>query len=217
MLYVVLQGVPASFFDHLDRPWFVFCENLAKVIAKGGSPQEALSFALSESERWQMDAIRSLLLAIGPAMQVPGLSYRQREVLLALRNAKVASLTRLSHLISMDVSNTHKRLAKLVARGLAVKFYRPGGPHYFAVVNPVSRQFRKQVHEFLLPLLSDPNNLPPPKLDIYGRPLTESEAELLAEAKASAASVMAEYAKAEARKASGRVTYRNNQNNQNNQ
>jgi DNA-binding MarR family transcriptional regulator len=194
MLYVVLQGVPSDYFDHLDRPWFVFCQNLAQVIAKGGSPQEALRFAIGESERWQMDAIRNLLLAIGPAMQIPGLSYRQKEILLALRTAKVASLTQLSHIIGKDRSNTHKHLAKLVARGLAIKFYRPGGPHYFAVTTPFSREFRKQVHDILLPLLADPSTLPQPKLDIFGRPLTEFETQLIAEAKASAAQVVARYA-----------------------
>ncbi len=196
MLYVVLQGVPSEYFDHLDPSWYVFCQNLAKVIAKGGSPQEALRFAIAESERWQMDAIRSLLLAAGAAMRVRGLSYRQRELLLALRTAKVASLTHLSHIVGKDTSNTHKRLAKLVARGLAIKFYRPRGAHYFAVTAPPSRNFRKKIHVVLLPLLADPNTLPPPKLDHIGPRLTEAEAQLLAEAKASAAQTMARYLKA---------------------
>ncbi|MEX1071413.1 MAG: hypothetical protein WEC37_02205 [Anaerolineales bacterium] len=197
MLYAVLQGVPAKFFDHLDRPWSAFCENIAKALADGSPPADALRFAIQQSEGWQMDSIRSLLVATSQAMHVRGLSYRQRELLLALRTAKVTTLTHLSHITAQDTSNTHKRLAILVARGHALKFYRPGGPHYFALTVPLSREFRKEIHAVLLPLLEDPNNLPPHKPDSIPGISSEFAAQLIAEAKASAAHIVARFAKAD--------------------
>jgi predicted transcriptional regulator len=84
-----------------------------------------------------------------------GLSYRQKEALIALRVAGVASLAQLSRVLLQDRSNTHKRLNALVSKGYAMKFFRPGGIYYFAVPHRVEKSLKISVNDLLNNLIEE--------------------------------------------------------------
>jgi hypothetical protein len=132
-LFAVLQGLRPDHLTHLEPIWKVFCDEIHQELNKGHDPLTALTIVLDQAEYGVLNAINRLLSQIQPAMQLPGLTFRQKEVLIALRYAKVASLAQLSRELVEDRRNTYRRLTALVKKGLALKFFRKDGVFYFAI------------------------------------------------------------------------------------
>ncbi len=153
MLYAVLQGLPSSYLDHLDKEWIWLCTHIQLAMEKGFDPISALKLAIQQAEYWQIVEMRRSFKKMRAVMNLTGLSYRQKETLVALRLAGVASLAQLSHVLIRDRSDTHKRLAALVKKGLAVKFFRPGGVYYFAVPGSLKRPIRSAAHQMIVDLM----------------------------------------------------------------
>jgi DNA-binding MarR family transcriptional regulator len=153
MLYAVLQGLPSSHLGHLDRVWISFCTQIMFALKEGLDPVSALRRAIQRAEYWQIFAMKQAFNEMRSVMDLSGLSYRQKEALLALRSAGVASLPQLSRVLMRDRSHTHKRLKSLIHRGLAVKFFRPDGIYYFAVPGPVLRSVKSAAHQMLSDLM----------------------------------------------------------------
>ena len=149
MLYAVLQGLPATHLDFLDPPWLHFCERIERALKAGLDPLTALRSALDNMGDWERIMLRKALAQSRSVMPMPDLSYRQKEALIALRYAGVASLAQLSRVLVQDPSNTHKRMTVLVKKGFAMKFFRSGGMHYFAVPGPIEKSLKVSVNELL--------------------------------------------------------------------
>ncbi len=162
MLYAVLQGLPSSYLDHLDKEWIRFCVQIQLALEKGHDPISALRTAIQNAEGWQIESMRRSFKKMHTVMHLTGLTYRQKETLAALRVAGVASLAQLSRVLMRDRSDIHKRLAALVKKGLAIKFFRPGGVYYLAVSGPLQRSVKSAAHqaffELMENLLADPNS-----------------------------------------------------------
>ena len=165
MLYAVLQGLPASQLDFLDPPWLHFCERIERALKAGLDPLTSLKSALDTMGDWERRMLRKVLAQSRSVMPLADLSYRQKEALIALRYAGAASLAQLSRVLVQDPSNTHKRLTVLVKRGFAMKFFRPGGMHYFAVPGPIEKSLKVSVHELLNELTQKDLEAGPEPLD----------------------------------------------------
>lgn len=153
MLFAVLQGLPSSNLDHLDKVWIWLCGNIQLAREKGSDPLSALKIAIQQAEYWQILAMKESFEKARAVMQLPGLSYRQKEALIALRVAGVASLAQLNRVLMQDRAHTHKRLAALVKKGLAVKFFRPNGVYYFAIPGRLESSVRSAAHQVVTDLM----------------------------------------------------------------
>ena len=80
-------------------------------------------------------------------LQLPGLTYRQKEVLMVLRSMGPAPLPRLNRALKMDRSNLRRRLVALVHKGYVVKFLHPRGTHYFAPAAQVDKSLHSSIRE----------------------------------------------------------------------
>jgi hypothetical protein len=160
LIYAVLRGLPARYLDFLDPPWPPFIQRIENALKNGQDPMSALRFALDSMNDWAKTVLRKTLSQVRPVMRLPGLSYRQKEALVALRSAGVVSLTQLSRVLVQDRSNTHKRLAVLVSKGYALKFFRSGGTYYFAITSPVEKSLKHSVNLLLDQLIDETENLP---------------------------------------------------------
>ncbi len=149
MLYAVLQGLTSNYLGHLDRVWISFCVRIQLALEEGKDPISALKLAFQKAQPWELYSMKEALREVMPVMRLPGLSYRQKETLIALRCAKVASLSQLTRVLLEDRSNTHKRLTVLVRRGLAVKFFQPDGVYYFAVPAPLEKEVKSAVSQMI--------------------------------------------------------------------
>lgn len=155
MLYAVLQGLPASHLDFLDPPWLHFCERIERALKAGLDPLTALKSALDTMGDYERRMLRKVLAQSRSVMPMTDLSYRQKEALIALRYAGAASLAQLSRVLVQDPSNTHKRLAVLVKKGFAMRFFRPGGIYYFAVPARIEKSLKVSVNDLLNDLIQE--------------------------------------------------------------
>jgi hypothetical protein len=149
VLYAVLQGLPPDYLTFLDEVWRVFCRTIHWELESGADPASAFKQALKKAGNWEVHEINRLFAQATQVIHVPGLSYRQKEVLTALRYSKVASLTSLSRALGADRSNTHRRLDVLVKKGLAFKFYGKGGVCYLAISGPLPKEAKVEIHKFI--------------------------------------------------------------------
>ncbi|MEX2161096.1 MAG: helix-turn-helix domain-containing protein, partial [Anaerolineales bacterium] len=149
MLYAILQGLPYKYFQHLDAPWPLIAKRINLCLDEGLDPVSALKAAFKWMGPYERRTVKETLLLVAPVMHIPGLSYRQREVLVALRSAKIASLSQLCRTLAQDRGNTHRRLAALVSKGLAVRFFQPGGAFYFAIPAPMEKSVKLAVNQFI--------------------------------------------------------------------
>jgi DNA-binding MarR family transcriptional regulator len=150
IIYAVLLGVHPENFTFLDRPWRLFCYSLFQLLSKGEDPLAALKASLESAFQEDPLAFKSLIAQIRFAENLPKLSHRQKQLLIALRYAKVASLTQLSKIVAADRSNTHRRLAVLVRKGHALKFFsETNGVSYAAIREKFDNPFKRQVHQIL--------------------------------------------------------------------
>lgn len=155
LLYAVLQGLPSAHLQHLDHPWRIFCRDVEQALKGGQPPVAALRFALENSLDWQVTAIKKALAQASVVRQLSKLSHRQKELLVALRVAQVASLSQLCCSTLQDKGHAHRRLQVLVQHGHALKFYKPGGVFYMAVNAPISRHARSEVNSYILQLMNE--------------------------------------------------------------
>lgn len=156
LLYAVMLGLPSKDLHHLNETaWRVLCSRIERFLASGHDPLTALKLALETAGDWERTELRKALQQVLPVMSIPGLSYRQRQALIALRYVKTASLTQLAYTLMTDRSNTHRRLQALVRRGLAIKFSQPGGVRYMAVTTPLPKHVKLGVQQLLDELLQD--------------------------------------------------------------
>ena len=156
----VLQGLPPEFLTFLDETWLNFCRRIQWALGRGLDPVAALKAAIEELSDSQMEDLKRALGEVKPVMQMRGLSYPQKEVLIALRYSKVVSLSRLSKQLVRDVGNTNRRLSALVKKGLAFKFYSKEGPCYMAVTTPMQRTTKSAIHQVLFELIDTTEPVP---------------------------------------------------------
>lgn len=79
MLYAVLQGLPAKYLDFLDPPWGYICTLIELGLKDCLDPMAALNQALARMSDPARSSLRKALSKTRPVMQMPGLSYRQKE------------------------------------------------------------------------------------------------------------------------------------------
>jgi len=87
-------------------------------------------------------------------MNLPGLSYRQKEALITLRSVGVASLAQLSRVLLQDPSNVRKRLLALVKKGYVLRFFRQGGIHYYAIPQKMEKSIKHSVNDLMNSLIA---------------------------------------------------------------
>jgi predicted transcriptional regulator len=155
ILYAVLQGLPAEYLDFLEQPWWRLIIRIEQALKYGEDPISALNYGIGQLDDWGREELKKALREVRPVMDLAGLSYRQKEALIALRSMEAASLAQLSRVLVQDRSNVHKRLAVLVRKGYAMRFFRSGGIHYFAVPGPVDKSLKTSINEFLNRLLDE--------------------------------------------------------------
>ncbi|MEX2162300.1 MAG: hypothetical protein WD751_10360 [Anaerolineales bacterium] len=168
ILYALLQGLPAKYLDFLEPPWPPFAQRIENALAAGLSPMQALQDALDSMNDWAKGQLRKMLSQVHPVMALPGLTYRQKEALIALRACGVASLAGLGRYLMADRSNLHKRLAVLVRKGYALRFFRSGGVSYYAVPSRMDRPLKTSIHDLLTKLIEE--SAAAPQVDLPNLP-----------------------------------------------
>ncbi len=153
LLYAMLLGLPSSYLDHLENEWSTLGGHIYEALQAGNDPVSALKIALQTAPYWQIIALRRSFTLIKQVLALPGLTYRQKELLLALRTAKVASLAQLSRSVNSHRQNTFCRLNALITKGLVVKFPRPDGVYYFPVADRLQSAARSSVHRMMLEVM----------------------------------------------------------------
>lgn len=146
MLYAVIKGLPATHLDHLSRQWLLFCGDIHRAMQAGATPVDALIDTIRSLQYWQIKKMHSDFTVAQAVHTIPGLSYRQKQALIALRTAETASLPQLCRVLAQDRSNVHKRLNALVKKGLALKFFRPDGVYYFALTTQLQPDTRRAIN-----------------------------------------------------------------------
>jgi predicted transcriptional regulator len=162
MLYALLQGLPEKYFAHMDAPWHFLARLINLELKAGRDPISALKAAFARTNDFSRQKIKETLLNVMPVMQIPRLSYRQREALIALRSVKSASLAQLCCILAQDRRNLYRRLNALVRKGLAIRFYQPGGVFYFATSAPMEKSLKLAVNQFLDELIKQYSAEPGP-------------------------------------------------------
>lgn len=184
ILFAVLQGLPFFYLDHLDREWLGLCQSIYRAVQAGCDPLTALRYAIQEATPWQVRALRDSFQKAQPIMALQGLSYRQKETLVALRLAKVASLASLNRTLMQDPPHLHRRLSALVRKGLAVKFVRPDGVFYYAPDQSLDHSVKatsyRMIMDLMETLLNDPKLTTLASFATQKRPTPETQPATLA-------------------------------------
>ncbi|MCW5877275.1 MAG: hypothetical protein KIS80_00235 [Anaerolineales bacterium] len=157
LLHAIILGLPEEFLQHLPPPWPLIARLIHLARLEGASPATSLRYALYRLGATGRQTLRKSLSIIWPVMNLPGLSYRQREVLIVLRSLQTASLTQICTLVLQDRSNTFRRLAVLVRKDLAIKFNKGSAVFYMAVLVPLNRAEKAAINQILDQLV---NNFP---------------------------------------------------------
>ncbi|MCW5876971.1 MAG: hypothetical protein KIS85_08845 [Anaerolineales bacterium] len=153
LLYAILQGLPHKYFGVLEPPWLGMAWRIQGHLLGGDDPVTALKGAYANLGPGARKQLRETLQQVLPIMGLAGLSYRQRETLLALRSLKVASLSQVCAVLTHDRRNTHRRLNALVDKGYAIRLYQPNGVHYMAIEAPMERSVKQAINEFIQELI----------------------------------------------------------------
>ncbi len=155
IIYALLQGLPVKYLDFLEPPWPPFCLRIEHALKDGVEPMEALKYALDSLNEWGRGQLRKALSNVRPVLELPSLSYRQKEALIAMRSAGVASLAQLGRVLMQDRSNLLKRITVLVNKGYAMKFFRQGGVYYYALPHRLEKSLKISVFELLDILIAE--------------------------------------------------------------
>jgi len=149
LLYAILLGLPDKFLEFLAAPWPFIATLIRLARERNAGPVAALQYAVHRLGVNGRGMLRKALQRVAPVMSLPGLTYRQREALLALRSLHTASLRQLCSVLLQDRSNIHRRMAALVRKGYAIKFMQPNGVFYMAVDEPLQKGERAAINKFL--------------------------------------------------------------------
>lgn len=149
LLLAVLRGLPPAYLSHLESPWRLFCGRIQQALRQGHPPLDALQLALEQASLQEVQQISKAIGEANGVMSLSDLSHRQKQALAALRYENVASLSHLSRVLNWDRSHTYHRLAVLVEKGYALKFYGDKGPHYFAVYEPQDASMKSQAFQLV--------------------------------------------------------------------
>jgi DNA-binding MarR family transcriptional regulator len=153
LIQAVLQGLSTKYLDDLPEPWETMFRRLAANMAwTKGDFLKSLQATLAELGDWEQEKIVSLFRDMLVVSQLPGLSFRQRQVLVALRNLQVATVPQLCMMLAQDRTHLHRRLNALVSKGYALKFYNKKGVHFFALPEK-NEELKNAVHEFVQGLI----------------------------------------------------------------
>ena len=155
LLEAVLQGLSPIYLDHLDNSWVHFCFRIQRAMQNGHPPLEALKLALSLASVPELKVIGYSALQAQYVLPLTDLSFRQKELLIALRTKSVTSTIELSRILNWERSHTHQRLKSLVQKGYAVKFYGEKGPRYFAAERSLGKSVKYQALQVILNFVSD--------------------------------------------------------------
>ena len=85
MLYAIILGLPEKFLEYLKGPWFLVARLVRLAREEKADPVTALRYAVFRLGPDGRNLLRKALLNVLPVMSIRGLSYRQKEALLALR------------------------------------------------------------------------------------------------------------------------------------
>lgn len=149
LLYAVLQGLSPSYLTHLEIPWRVFCGRIQRALNMGHPPLVALKLALKQAGISEIERISKALGEVQSVMELPELSFRQKQALIALRYEDVASLSHLCRVLNWDRSHTYHRLAALVKKGYAFKFYGEKGPQYMAIYCSMEMSVKSEMYKII--------------------------------------------------------------------
>jgi hypothetical protein len=130
LLEAVLQGLSPVYL-HQDYSTEQFCFRIEKAMQNGAPPLEALQLALNQATDPELRIIHYFAAQAEFVSQLTDLSFRQKELLVALRAKGVCSAAELSCILNWERSHTHHRLTALIQKGYAGKFYGEKGPRYF--------------------------------------------------------------------------------------
>lgn len=155
LLLAILQGLPRKYFNILEPPWIGMALRIDANLLQGQSPLQALQNAYQDMGPHGRKRLRQTLQQVLPVMQLPGLTYRQREILIVLRSLKCASLSQVCAILTHDRRNTHHRLNALVAKGHAVRIHQPNGIHYMAIQKPLGREVKQGINDFIQDLIHE--------------------------------------------------------------
>jgi hypothetical protein len=150
LLRAVLHGLPPVHLTHLQRPWQRFCSHIHHHLRMGHPPLEALKLALDGATDDELALLTQAVSEIRGVMRLSDLSFRQKQALAALRVERVATLAFLSRTLNWDRSHTYHRLAALVKKGYALKFYGDHGATYFAIDTPQDRSVAYDAFQIIL-------------------------------------------------------------------
>lgn len=154
VLYAVLSGLSPEHLTHLSDPWRSFCYEIWDARRSGVGIIASLRRAFQSLHPYHKQILSKSFKDMPAILNIRGLSRRQKETLVALRNANVASLGELSAALMQDPSNLRKRLEFLTKKGLALKFYRKGSVYYYALPAPIQKDVKASVHQMLASVLS---------------------------------------------------------------
>lgn len=159
-LYAVLQGLPLEYLHHLDNGLQAFCYQLRVALDQGQPPLEAFRSTVTGAIFGVRSALVRMLGHMIAVAQIPGLSHRQRQALIALRYSKSISLVKLSLVLQQDRSNLHKCMEVLVRKGHALKFLQPRGAVYIPIVASLDHATKVSINHFIAELMkSQPEEL----------------------------------------------------------
>jgi hypothetical protein len=148
-LSALIQGLPLKYFDHLPEPWPAMARRISRVMQSGPDYAAALRTAFDQATPQELEALKKTFTISWDVVQIPKLTYRQRELLIALRMVKVASLSQISAIVSQDRRNTARRLETLEKKYFVERIMQPNGTHYFAKEYRSHRDLNRAIGLFL--------------------------------------------------------------------
>jgi hypothetical protein len=154
ILFAVLQGLPPVYITHLEPQWHIFCQRIHRALNLGHDPLGALQAALGEATFGELELLSKMMGELEAVRRLEDLTYRQKELLTALRYVEVASLTQLKTTVAQDRGNTHRRLQALCAKGYAFKFYRKEGIFYYATPSSMAENIKQAVPQHIREFLA---------------------------------------------------------------
>jgi hypothetical protein len=149
LLEAVLQGL-APVYLHQDYSSKQFLFRIERAMQNGAPPLEALKLALSQATDPELRIIHYFAAQAEYVSQFTDLSFRQKELLVALRANGISSAVELSCILNWERSHTHHRLTALIQKGYAGKFYGEKGPRYFPVRQPLRSSVKIQALQLIL-------------------------------------------------------------------
>lgn len=129
-LNAVLQGMPFEHLAYHPSPQWLLYTYINREIHAGSSPAQAFKDVVEQAPPGLKNRLDKFFVAAYTVSQLRDLSFRQQELLIALRLVSHASVPELSLFLQQDRSNIHKRAATLVRKGYAIKFLQPNGVCY---------------------------------------------------------------------------------------